>query len=153
MTIENAIKTSYLAQGLTDEQVTRLASIGYMREYEDGESMVEQFDSCRDLMILAEGRANIFTVTDEPIGVVKPCMPMGEVSFIDDRPRSARVVSIGKSSVVILPAADLRRILDANPEMELRALTNLSRVLCQRLRSANNQLAALMVIEEINERP
>ena len=152
MTIENAIRTSYLAQGFTDEQVTTLASIAEVRDYEDGAAIVEQFDSCRDLMILAEGRANIFTVTDEPIGVVKPCMPMGEVSFIDDRPRSARVISVGKTSVVVFPAAALRQLLEDNHELALRALMNLSRVLCQRLRSANNQLAALMVIEEINER-
>ena len=150
MTVETAIRTSYLAQGLTDEQIALLVNIAFIREFLDGQSIVEQFDENRDLMILAEGQANIYTVTDDVIGVVKPCMPMGEVSFLDDKPRSARVVSVGTSKVVVLPSHALRTLLDENLELKVRALVNLSRVLCHRLRNVNNHLAALMVLEESN---
>lgn len=151
MTIESAIRTSYLAQGFTEDQIQHLTAIAHMREVEDGEAIVEQFDDNRDLMILAEGRAHIYAVTEEPIGIVKPCMPMGEVSFLDDKPRSARVISIGPSKVVVMPSAELRQLLSEQPDMARRALINLSRVLCQRLRAANNQLAALLVMEESPE--
>ncbi len=148
MTARDALRNSYLANGFTDEQVDLIGAIAVLRTFEDGDEIMGLEDSSRDLMILAEGAAKIVNVTDEPIGIVRPGMPMGEISFLDDRPRSARVVSEGSTKVVILPSQELRAALAAQPELALRALLNLSRVLCQRIRSANRNLEALMVIEE-----
>jgi CRP-like cAMP-binding protein len=148
MSVEDAIKESYIAQGFTPEHLARLYEIAHFRTYSNGDVILRQFDTSADLLILASGKAHIITVVGEPIGVVRPGMPLGEISFIDGRPRSVNVVSQGTSEAVVLPASELRRVLDANPEMWVILLTNLSRVLCARLRSANNNIAALMAIDE-----
>jgi CRP/FNR family cyclic AMP-dependent transcriptional regulator len=148
MSVEDAIKDSYIAQGLSEQQLRKLYGIAHFRTYSDGETMLRQFDTCQDLMILASGKAQIMAVVGEPIGQVRAGMPLGEISFIDDRPRSVSVVSMGVSEAVVLPAEDLRAVLDENPDMEIILLRNLSRVLCARLRSANNNIAALMAIDE-----
>jgi CRP-like cAMP-binding protein len=148
MNVQDAIRESYLAQGFSDEQLGQLFAIAEMRSYEDGEPILRQFDEAQDLLILASGRANILTVIGEPIGVVKPGMPLGEISFLDNKPRSVSVVSSGPSEAVVLPAAPLRQILQDRPDIALRALLNISRVLCARLRAANNNIAALLAIDE-----
>lgn len=148
MDVRQAIEESYLAQGFTAEQLDLLCTIAQSRTYEDGEVILRQFDDNKDLLVLASGKASIVTVVGEPIGMIKPGMPIGEISFLDDKPRSVSVVSCGASSAVVLPAEALRQILRDNPDLMLRALLNISRVLCARLRSANNNIAALMALDE-----
>lgn len=148
MNVQDAIRESYLAQGLTEEQLRLLDGIAEVRCYEDGEPILRQFDASQDLLILASGRASILTVIGESIGVVKPGMPLGEISFLDGKPRSVSVVSDGASEVVVLPAGPMRRILQENPDISIQTLLNISRVLCARLRAANNNIAALMAIDE-----
>lgn len=148
MNVEDAIRDSYLARGLEEEQLQQLFAIAEIRTYSDGEPIVRQFDNTKDLLILASGRANILTVVGEPIGSIKPGMPVGEMSFLDDKPRSVSVVSCGTSEVVVLPAEPLRGIFTNRPDIALQAVLNISRILCARLRAANNNIAALMAIDE-----
>ncbi len=148
MNVRDAIRESYLAQGFTEEQLEQLYVIAELRSFADGQPILRQFDQNQDLLILASGRANILTVIGEPIGVVRAGMPLGEMSFLDDKPRSVSVVSSGPSEAVILPAEPLRQILRDRPDIMLTALLNISRVLCARLRSANNNIAALMAVDE-----
>ncbi len=148
MNVQDAIRQSYLAQGLSEEQLEQLYAIAEQRSFGAGEPILRQYDNAQDLLILASGRATILTVIGEPIGVVKPGMPLGEISFLDNKPRSVSVVSQGGSEVVVLPAGPLRKILQDRPDIAVRALLNISRVLCSRLRAANNNIAALMAIDE-----
>lgn len=148
MTVEDAIRDSYLAKGLSEEQLQALFAIAQIKTFAEGEPIVRQFDNTKDLLILASGRANILTVVGEPIGSIKPGMPVGEMSFLDDKPRSVSVVSSGTSEVVVLPAEPLRKIFEDRPDIALQAVLNISRILCARLRAANNNIAALMAIDE-----
>jgi len=49
---------------------------------------------------------------------------------------------------VVFSADALSHLFDQEPGIEVILLRNLSRVLCARLRSANNNIAALMAIDE-----
>lgn len=148
MNIENAIRESYLAQGLTEDQLRHLYAIAELRTFSDGEPIVRQFDESKDLLILASGRANILTVVGEPIGSIKPGMPVGEMSFLDDKPRSVSVVSCGDSQVIVFPAEPLKEIFEQRPDIALKAVLNISKILCARLRAANNNIAALLAMDE-----
>ncbi|CAN5350673.1 hypothetical protein BH11ARM1_BH11ARM1_12130 [soil metagenome] len=151
MSVEDAISGSYIAQGFSDDQLAHLFAIAQFNTYQDGDIILRQFDNSNDLLILAVGKAHILTMVGEPIGVVKAGMPLGEVSFIDGRPRSVNVVSVGESGAVVFSADVLRNLFDQEPGIEIILLRNLSRVLCARLRSANNNIAALMAIDESDQ--
>jgi CRP-like cAMP-binding protein len=148
MSLEQAIRGSYLAQGFSSEDLQALYEIAESRNYEDGAVILRQFDETKDLYILASGRAHIITIVGDPIGVVKPGMPIGEISFLDGRPRSVSVIAVGPTSVVAIPYERAWELLRQRPAMELALMRNISRVLCARMRSANNNIAALMAIEE-----
>jgi CRP-like cAMP-binding protein len=75
-------------------------------------------------------------------------MPFGEVAFLDGKRRSGSVVAVADCTVVQIPEQALRDLLRAEPAMAVRALMNLSQILCDRLRKANQQIAALNAIEE-----
>ena len=153
MDIKVAIRESYLAKGLDEEQLEPFYAMAEYRAYEDGEVILQQFDLNKDLYILASGQAHITTGVGEPIGVIKAGMPIGEMAFLDDRPRSVSVISAGPSEAVFLPAGPLRQLLHDRDDIALKTLVNISRVLCARLRSANNNIAALMAIDESEVHP
>jgi CRP-like cAMP-binding protein len=148
MDLKEAIRSSYFAQGLSDSQLESLYVLAESRCFAAGEEIIPQFDESRDLMILANGSAQITTVVGEPIGTVKPGMPMGEISFLDGKPRSGTVTAKQDCDVVVFPSEPLLRLLAESPDLTARCLKNISRVLCARLRGANQNLAALMAIDE-----
>jgi CRP/FNR family transcriptional regulator, cyclic AMP receptor protein len=147
MDVQDAIRLSYLTKGFTEAELQTLYSIANCLVFEDGEEILKQFDTTRDLLILAGGTANIQTSAGEPIGQIKPGMPMGEVSFLDGKPRSGTAVASGHCEVVVLPADSMMQLLRESPEMAVKTLWNISSVLCARLRIANSNLASLMAIE------
>ncbi len=151
MNLKQAIESSYLAEGLSPSQIERLISIADWRTFKAGEEMVKQFDENKDLLILASGSAHVLTVVGDPIALVQPGMPIGEVALLDDKPRSGTVVAREDCTAVVFPAEPLMNLLMASHDIAAKCLLNLSRILCARLRTANQNLAALMAIEELEE--
>lgn len=150
MDLNEIIGDSYLAAGFTPEFTAKVAEVSEIRQYEAGAFMVHEDDSTADLMILAEGVAHILTMAGDVIGIIRPNMPFGEVAFLDRKRRSSSVVAKTDSKVVFIPEEPLRELLRQEPEMAVRALVNLSSLLCDRLRKANQQIAALNAIEEFH---
>ena len=150
MDLKQIIASSYLAKGFTEEFIAQIAAISEIRNFAAGEYVVREDDPSTHLMILAEGTAEILTVTSDPIAYIKPNMPFGEVSFLDRRRRSSSVVAHTDCKVLIMHEEPLRELLRLQPEMAVRALVNLSTLLCDRLRKANQQIAALNAIDEFH---
>lgn len=151
--IERAIRESYLAQGFSEQNVCDMVTLAREIAFADGEPILRQYDETRDLLILVEGKAQVLTIVGDAIGVVRAGMPIGEVSFIDGKPRSVSVISEGATKVACLDYAGMRALLDADIAMERAFLFNISSVLCARLRSANNNIAALLAIDESESKP
>ena len=149
--IRAVIAQSYLADGLDGAAIDRLATLGTRRRYAAGEVIVKQDDAEEHLLIMAKGRAEISTYMDEPLYYLRPGMPFGEVALIDEKPRSATVRAQEATEIVVLPAKELRALMYAHPEMGLIVLRNLARVLCSRVRASNQQIAALLTVEELRE--
>ncbi len=150
MNLKKIIASSYLAKGFTEEFTSKVAAISEMKTFAKGDFIVREDDPSSHLMILAEGTAEILTVTGDPIAYIKPNMPFGEVSFLDRRRRSSSVVAHTDCKVILMNEEPLRELLRAEPEMAVKALVNLSTLLCDRLRKANQQIAALNAIEEFH---
>jgi CRP-like cAMP-binding protein len=148
MTLSEGIGASYLALGLSDEQLGRIADIGEDVSFADGEVVVKQFDRETDLYVLLEGKVLIETHQNELIARVRAGGIFGEISLIDERPRSATVTCHGPCRLARIPAAGLRKLMVEHPGIGVVLLTNLSRLLCERLRSANLQMEALFLALE-----
>ena len=76
----------------------------------------------------------------DEIAEVGPGSVLGEISLLDQEPRSATVVSSGNSKVAVIPADKLRMMMRHDMGMRCVMLENLARLICQRLRTANVQL-------------
>ena len=153
MDISEAIRNSYLARGLSEDQVKDLSSLAQERSYKAGVEILQQFEQSQDLLLLVSGTAHILSVLGEPIGLIKPGMPIGEVSFIDGRPRSGTVVALEDCGLVFFAESGLRTLLKSRPDIAVVCLQNVCLVLCARLRATTKHLAALMAIEEVEASP
>jgi len=57
----------------------------------------------------------------------------GEIAFIASVKRSADVVALADSEILVVSQAFLKKLMKSSPELASKVLFNLSRVLCERL--------------------
>lgn len=144
MTIQEAIRFNYLFRGLSPEQLEKVAGAAVEANFAGGDVMIRQFDRSSDLMIILNGAAQIKAFSGESMAEVGVGSVVGEVSLIDEQPRSATVISVGDTRVVLLKGAKLQALMDADPILKATLVGNLARLLCQRLRTSNIQLDAAL---------
>lgn len=142
--ILEALKSSYLAAGLTDEQLASVAELATQKIYLPGQTIIRQGDTASDLYVLIDGRVNILTPDGDKLAEIGRGSVLGEIALIDARPRAADAVCIGGAEVAVFDAQALRAKMNADRDMGFVVLANLSRVLCGRLREANLKVDALM---------
>jgi len=112
-----------------------LTSLGELKEYESNQTVFFQNDDGDDMYIVLKGifsvDVNSFTGFPRCIAEIKKGSFFGEMSIIDDSPRSATVTSIADSSVIVIKKESFGSLLESAPEiasgimnvMRMRALS------------------------------
>lgn len=144
MQVETAFMDNDLVQGLSPEQISRIADLAERRAYRGGDVIVAQDETSNDLMIVLSGRASINTDQDVTFAQVGPGSVIGEIALLDRLPRSATVESVGETVVAVIPAAKLLSLMDSDPPIALAIYRNICIVMCARLRRSKVQIDHLM---------
>ena len=142
--IHEALRTNYLMQGLSERQISDIANLADVKAFNGGDTVVRQFAKDNDLLIVVEGKARINSFSGEMIAEAGPGSVIGEMSLIDDKPRSATVLSVGDCKCVSISNSDLWTLMDAEPAIAKVILLNVSRILTSRLRAANVALDSVV---------
>ena len=130
-------------KGLEDAQYEKLASVCGEMQFKDGEFVVKKGDASNALYILAEGACDVkieiggysqFTVHQ-----LNPGDVFGEVGFIDGSVRSADIIAVRPSRIVVLEHKGLMEIAESDPKLGFRIILNLAKKICERLRRTNDQ--------------
>lgn len=140
----DGIRASYLAHGLSDSEVEAIAALASEVRCADGEEIIREYDRATDLYLLLEGKVRVTSAVGEPIARLQAGTILGEISLVDNGPRSATVVSEGATRLIRIPADQFEALMDGQPKIGLAVLRNLGKTLCARLRSANVQLESLI---------
>ncbi len=143
MELAKTLSYNYLFRGLTWEVVNGFAALATVKDFMGGDVLVRQFDYNSDLLILLEGTARIKTFSGETIAEFGPGSMIGEISLIDEQPRSATVVAVGTVKAAVIPATVFRGYMDTDPRTAAVVLMNVCKVLCRRLRTMNVHVDAL----------
>jgi CRP/FNR family transcriptional regulator, cyclic AMP receptor protein len=143
MEIEEAISQT-LGRGLSEESIWKITELAERRKFQGGDAIVRQFDRTSDFIIVLAGNAQVKTFNDDLICEVGPGSIIGEISLVDEQPRSATIRSIQNSEVAIIPAEDLKALLDNNPVIASVVYKNIAQTLCARLRHSTIHLDGLM---------
>jgi CRP/FNR family cyclic AMP-dependent transcriptional regulator len=92
--------------------------------------------------IIAAGEAAV-TVEGAEVARLGPGDYFGELALIDDQPRSAHVIAMEDSLLVVLRRDDFRRRVEAEPAVAWAMLTEMSR----RLRVADKKIGGLVLLD------
>jgi CRP-like cAMP-binding protein len=94
--------------------------------------------------VILEGRVNVLTSDGDKLAEVGPGSVLGEIELIDAGPKTANAICVGLVDLARIPVPALRALMKSDLELGFTILANLSRVLCGRLRKADNMLESLM---------
>jgi CRP/FNR family cyclic AMP-dependent transcriptional regulator len=124
-----------LFAALRPNEIQRLAGLATVRTYKPGSTIVKQDDTAVTFYCVLSGGVRIQRdAADGPgqrtLAELGPGDFFGEMSLLDDFPRSASVVATASTECALISKWDFQRELKAHPEIGLALL----RVLSQRVR-------------------
>lgn len=130
--MEKILKQVPLFAGLGDTDLAQVAGIAEKRTYDKNVTLFDKGDPGQSLMILLAGRLRIFLAHEDgreiTLTFLKPYGYLGEVSLLDDGPRSASVQAVEKSEVCIIHKERFRALLVKHPGIALTLLEQVSRI-------------------------
>lgn len=139
---EELLKNVELFSVLKKKDLKSLVPSCVNRHFKGGETLVEQGESGRGLYIIVAGKVRIIkeTVGGEKleVAVLGPGDFFGEMSVLDDAPRSASVMAVEDTECLVLAAWDFKAKMEMNPEIALQVLP----VVVKRFRETNDKLLA-----------
>ena len=144
MQTSDAVRESFFFRGMTPHQIDTLLSLAQEKRFIGGETIVRQFDQAKDILIIMSGEVRVKGFQGEDLALLGPGSVLGEISLVDNSPRSATVISKGDTTVAVIPTSKMADYMEQDPSLKASVYENLSRLLCSRLRNANIQLDAAL---------
>ena len=119
-----------------------IAAASAARHLVRGDVLFNEGDPPDALYLVTKGRiaivmSNSIDRRESVVALMEPGDLFGEISLLDDGPRSATARALEPSDLIEVPFAPVRELLDENP----RLLWNLTRLLATRLRVMDEVLA------------
>lgn len=105
-------------------------------DVKEGEVILVEGDSGREMYIIEEGRVEIFRKTEggeHRLGLLEPGDFFGEMGLLDDQPRAASARAAVDSRLLCIDQTTFEQMIRRHPELSIRIM----RSLCQRLRAAS----------------
>jgi len=132
--IEMLGKTS-LWSGLGKQELKAIVNNSKERKFESGGIIASKGEGGIGFYLILDGVVEIRS-DGKTLSRLGPGQFFGEMSVIDNQPRSADVVAVEPSRVLILTAWKFKALISDNPKMAIRMLQELVR----RLRTADRTL-------------
>lgn len=150
-----------LFYGLTQEDLSVAEEHMFERHLESGESLFHEGDAGGYVCFLIEGVLEVVkkNSSGENISMAEIHMgqSIGEMSLIDDLPRSATVRSVGHSRVRVLTKKGFELLESQHPVIALVMLKHFTKMLSATVRSTSKELADLLTVTtghtQINRAP
>ena len=142
-----ALKTFSLFHGLPDETLAIVARSAVMRRIPRGQSAVHAGDRSDFVFFVLTGSLKV-VVSDEDgreviLSVLGQGELFGEMGMFGEQPRSASVVAVVPSDLVMIAKHDFRAILQDNFDVAWRIMSNLA----DRLRTADRKIESLALMD------
>ena len=132
---------------LDDSDLTEISRSMIRRKYAVGQVIFHMDDPGGLLYIILEGKVKVYRTNAEGNEAVLAILGIGEffgeLSLIDNEPRSATAEAIEDAQVYTLHRDDFLRFLKNNPAFSIQ----ISSVLAQRIRSMNEQVSDVLFLD------
>lgn len=131
-----------LLAGLTDEELTDIASLATVRTYQAGEKIIATGDDATSLFFLRSGVVHVTLPDGIRLATLTAGMPFGEMALLEPQ-RSADVLADMAATAHEVPLRDFERFRKQHPRAAERIMRNLAQLLADRLILANARVNLL----------
>ncbi len=146
-TTADFLATVPLFRSLAAAEVSAFSQMAREKSYPKGSVILFEDDPGDSLFVVRAGRVKVVLVAEDGreviLGILGVGEHFGELSLIDDQPRSAHVVAMEESTLLVLRREDFRRRVEQSPAVAWALLLELSR----RLRRADEKIGSLVLLD------
>ena len=132
---------------LSEAQLDQLAAASVRRSYPKGRTIVAEGEPSQSLYILLSGRAKVQRSDSEGKEVILAVIGsgefFGEMSLIDDEPRSASVITLEHCDFMAINKDSFKAMLIQSPDVCMKVMKGLVR----RLREADKKIETLALLD------
>jgi CRP-like cAMP-binding protein len=136
-----------LFNGLPKAHLQRVVDIGLEEQYKTGATVFAEGSPGDKFYLIVEGAVRISRIVpgmgEEALAVLKAGNYFGEMSLIDDAPRSATIMCHEKCRLFAINRRDLEDLLFVDRDLAYELLWNWVRTLSRRLRATNDKMTFL----------
>ena len=143
MDVGQVLRETALCEGLSTEQVDKMAELAEVESRKAGEVIFEEDGTGRDLYILMDGRVAIEayvpgeTDRTQTIVTVLPGNLLGEFSLLDGAPRSATARVVDQAQILRISHDKLMSLMEHDNEIGYKVILNIAQLLTTRIRNTN----------------
>jgi CRP/FNR family transcriptional regulator len=139
---EDVLAQVPLFQNLTKHELQTLSVNCRERDYPTGATLLRQGETGIGLFIITSGKVQISQQAPDgsvrDLGTFERGAVLGEMSLLDDLPRTATAVAVEPTQALAIPVWDFRAVLREQPEIAIKLLA----IMSQRLRRKELEQAA-----------
>ncbi len=147
MSAADVLRKVPLFSDLAEPELVRFGEVTREREYPKNSVILFEDDPGDALYIVSSGQVKVVLIGEDGREVILSVLGdgdfFGEMSLIDDEPRSAHVIAMKDSRLLVLRREDFQSELQREPRIGLKLL----RVLVQRLRRADEKIGGLVLLD------
>ena len=141
------LKSVPLFSNLSDRQLNILYKVGVINKSEKGNIIVHQHEPGDTFYIVISGRAKVTLLNEDGkeivLSVLKGGDFFGELSLLDNAPRSANVIIVEDTSLFSLTRTQFYQLISARPDILRKVLKEI----CTRLRDADEKIGSLAFLD------
>jgi len=138
--IARLLSSSFLFSGLNEAEFERIAAFARIKKVSRGRVVFSKGDPGNSMFAVISGRLKVQNISEDGksliMGFLEPGAVFGEIAVLDSKPRTASVVSIEDSELLVIERAPFLRFLEAYPRVSIK----LMEAICERLRAADQSL-------------
>lgn len=141
------LKSVPLFSNLSNRQLDILYKAGVIKKFTKGDVIVYQDDPGDTFYIGVSGRVKVTLLNEDGkeiiLSILKGGDFFGELSLLDDEPRSASVLAVEDATLFLLTKRQFHQLITAYPDMLRKVL----REICARLRRADEKIESLAFLD------
>jgi len=145
--IFKVLKNVPIFSELSKKELHEVEEIIHRREYKKGEPVFRMGDPGLGMYIIINGMVNIVEENEKnemkTLAVLKDGAFFGDLALLDEAPRSASAIADDSCDILGFFRPDFLDLLYRKPKLGIKILIALSRIIGERLRRTNEQLALL----------
>jgi len=136
-----------LFANLSDSELAQISAEASLKQYPRNKVILSEGEKSDSLYAIVAGKVKVL-ISDEDgkeiiLAILGPGEFFGEMSLIDNQPRSATVISMESSSFNVISHGDFMRCLTGNPQIARTILQTMAK----RLREADKKIESLALLD------